>query len=96
MDGNHTLRSGKYSGKTVDWLRDNDPMYLLWVEENRPEMLKEFKAKPAAKRIEPTVVSLPSALQPNLNFYNEPPDPISLPYLKKIKEQTKTEDEWNF
>ena len=35
------LRSGKYEGKTVQWVKDNNPKYIEWVKENQPKMLKE-------------------------------------------------------
>jgi len=87
MNSNFKLRSGKYAGKTIEWLRDNDLRYLLWVEENRPEMLKEHKTEkqPTKKNIEYTKETL-SSLQPNYNFYNEGPAEISKPYLKKQQE----------
>ena len=25
---------GKYNGKTLDWVADNDPQYILWVSNN--------------------------------------------------------------
>jgi hypothetical protein len=82
MDGELILRSGKYAGKTVDWVSDNDPSYLVWVEECRPEMLKETKKKTFtpkktaeipkhSNRIEPTVDSVETAIRPNMNFDNE-------------------------
>jgi len=91
MDSNITLRSGKYAGKTVKWLEENDRGYLNWVKENRPEMLKAVKPKPAPQpKVTTTKTEIKSAIQPNKNFYNEGPDKISLPYLKK------SEDEFGF
>lgn len=89
MDGKFVMRTGKHAGKTVEWLRDNEPMYLLWVEENQPNMLKEFK--PKVKQSPPVDKNkvLPDrkedALKPNVNFYNEPPDKQSLIYINKQK-----------
>ena len=39
MDNSITLRSGKYAGKTIEWLKRNDPQYLEWVTLNQPKML---------------------------------------------------------
>ena len=89
MNGKFVLRTGKFAGKTVDWLRDNNPMYLLWVEENQPNMLKEktskiVQSKPVdKKKVLPDYVE--SAMKPNTNFYNEPPDKHSLDYINKNK-----------
>jgi hypothetical protein len=46
------LRSGKYQGYTVDEVRFSDPSYYYWIKANRPEMLRERKAKPKAQKIE--------------------------------------------
>lgn len=35
------FRSGKYQGYSVDEVRRMAPWYIRWVEENRPEMLRE-------------------------------------------------------
>lgn len=89
MDSSITLRTGKYAGKTIGWVEENDRGYLLWVKENRPEMLKEIKKqtpKPQPKIIEISEEHL-SAMKPNMNFWNEGPDKLSLPYLNKIKEE---------
>lgn len=97
MDGNFILRTGKHAGKTIEWLRDNEPMYLVWIEENRPEMLKEVKAKPVVKMNK--MESNPNTMVPNMNFWNEGPDLQSVIYKNKQKEQVKPseqEDEWNF
>lgn len=87
MDSSTILRTGKHAGKTIGWVEENDRGYLLWVKENRPEMLKAVKPKPAPQ---PKVTIITdehkSAIQPNKNFYNEGPDKISLPYLKKTEE----------
>lgn len=81
------LRSGKHTGKTIEWLQQNQPSYLAWVQENQPKMLEEVVAKPAPPRQEVSVKEIPTtAMVPNLNFYNEGPDPMSVPYLNKMKE----------
>ena len=28
------LTFGKHNGKTVEWVVDNDPSYILWIDEN--------------------------------------------------------------
>ena len=73
---NFILRSGKYVGKSLEEIKKLDLSYVRWIEENRPEMLKEHneKKKPKIlKRIEPKedFEIVPSAIQPNLNFFNE-------------------------
>mgnify|MGYP000114139611 CR=1 FL=1 len=45
MNLNHVFRSGKYAGKTVDYVYKVDRKYFNWVLENRPEMLKSHKKK---------------------------------------------------
>jgi hypothetical protein len=85
MDYDLIFRSGKYTGKTVGWVAENDSSYLVWVEECRPEMLKENKKKSFvpkkntetpkhSNRIEPTVDSVETAIKPNMNFDNERSD----------------------
>jgi len=64
------LRSGKYKGKTLEWVEEFDSNYLDWIKENRPEMLKE-KPKPKIVKEDELPDSPISALKPNLNFDNE-------------------------
>jgi hypothetical protein len=45
MDKNQVFRTGKYSGKTINYVYQNDRRYFNWVLENRPEMLKSHKKK---------------------------------------------------
>jgi hypothetical protein len=86
MNDNFILRSGKYQGKTIAWVKKTDNNYLVWVKENRPEMLKELVPKePTIRKMIPDDVKI-SAMQPNLNFWNEGPDEKSLIYLKKQKD----------
>jgi hypothetical protein len=70
MNDDFILRSGKYVGKTTQWLKRNDPQYLEWVTLNQPKMLVEFKKtiKPETElpKEEPT-----NAIKPNMNFDNE-------------------------
>lgn len=89
MDNNFKIRTGKYSGKTIGWLKDNDYRYFVWVQENRPEMLKstskevnpDDKPKKELKfRDQPF-----SSIQPNMDFWSEGPDEICKPYLEKQK-----------
>jgi len=90
MNDEFCLRSGKYTGKSIGWLKKNNPNYLGWVAENRPEMLKELKVKKIQK-VEPKMVevTIPKAIQPNLNFWNEGPSEMSKIYLDKIKNNNK-------
>lgn len=91
MDPNFTLRTGKWAGKTISWLEKNQAGYLAWVKLERPEMLKgsvvkEVKAKPISE-VKPMLDTAPvTSMVPNMNFWNEGPDLMSLPYLKKMKE----------
>ena len=39
------LRSGKYAGKDIEYVRRVAPWYINWVKTNRPEMLKERTSK---------------------------------------------------
>lgn len=45
MDKNHIFRTGKYAGKTVNYVYQTDKRYFNWILENRPEMLKSHKKK---------------------------------------------------
>jgi hypothetical protein len=89
MNENFVLRSGKHSGKTIAWVKENYPSYLSWVKENQPNMLKGSEDKPKAEvekelkfRDKPV-----TSLEPNMDFWNEGPDPMSLPYLQKMQEK---------
>lgn len=91
MEGDFKFRTGKYKNKTYDWVKDNDPSYLEWVSENRPEMLKKNEKTVKTKEI----LSEPKkAIRLNENFDNEPPSPLSIPYMlgdvEKYKEQLTT------
>lgn len=82
-DPNFIFRSGKHKDKSYLWVEENDPSYITWILENRPEMLgKKTKPKVVVTKLE----DYKSVLQPNQNFLNEGPDPLSVPYLKKIAE----------
>ena len=70
MDDSFTLRSGKYTGKTIEWLKRNDPQYLEWVTLNQPKMLVGNKPVEQPK-IETSDEESVSAIKPNLNFDNE-------------------------
>ena len=43
MNDDFVLKSGKYAGKSIGWLKSNNQNYLNWVMENQPNMLKELK-----------------------------------------------------
>ena len=60
VDLNHVFRSGKYAGKTVNYVYSVDRRYFNWVAENRPEMLKSHKGKPKpVSNKKPTYVDPP-------------------------------------
>lgn len=77
MDDKFILGSGKYAGKTLGWLKINQPSYLNWVRENQPNMLKSFKKIEPKQIIENNIV-INGRIQPNLNFDKEGPDPITI------------------
>jgi hypothetical protein len=82
MDKQLKLRSGKFAGKTIAWLEENQNDYLLWVKENRPEMLVDNNKQETVKPKPMTSDSVSNKqIRPNLNFDNEGPDYISLKYL---------------
>jgi hypothetical protein len=82
MDYEFIFEKGKHLGKTVGWVSDNDPAYLVWVEECKPELLLpnpkkrkhievDYSTNTVKKYIEPQIDKLDSALKPNLNFWEE-------------------------
>jgi len=103
------FKYGKHTGKSVAWVNDNDPSYLIWVKENAPNLLKD-KPKKVEEKCEPKKVEFRNepikTMVPNMNFWDEGPHELSLPYLKKMgllnekpKEETKQnnpDDEWGY
>lgn len=88
MDGKVVLRTGKYSGKTVEWVLENNPSYIEWVQENRPEMLKAVKPKTESTVSKNSVSDNSNkTMTPNMNFWNEGPDIRSIEYLNKNKNE---------
>jgi hypothetical protein len=86
MDSEQIIYRGKYVGKTVEWLQDNDPAYLIWAEETNPKIFEETKKKKGAinfqnleidiesKEVvyrEPEIDKPESSIKPNINFDNE-------------------------
>ncbi len=61
------FRSGKYQGKTYEWVLDNDPSYIKWVEKNVPKMLIEQPKGSTKSKINHE----PFKIKPNMNFDNE-------------------------
>jgi len=90
------LRSGKYKGKSKDWVEDNDPSYLIWVEEFRPEMLKDRKYNTTSdSEVIPNY--RPKPLTPNMNFDNEKSEYDSTKNkLNNNIDNDESEPEWNF
>jgi len=83
-DPNFVFKAGKHVGKTYAWVEEHHPTYIDWCLKDAPALLGiKPKPKPSVTPLEDKLVGL----QPNYNFYNEGPDPISLPYLKKMAEQ---------
>ena len=64
------FRTGKYAGMTVDQVRRIAPWYIQWVQENRPEMLRDRAPKKAKAIVETKIKVKSSAMKPNLNFLN--------------------------
>lgn len=65
MDLNHVFRTGKYAGKTVNYVYSVDRRYFNWVLENRPEMLRSHKKKQEVKKQynKPTYVDPPEVAE---------------------------------
>ncbi len=84
------LRTGKHTGKTIEWLQKNEPYYLAWIKENAPGMIKGANA-PAPKPVIRTEVKFRDkpieAIRPNFDFDKEGPDELSKPFLNKIQGQ---------
>jgi hypothetical protein len=88
MRSDFILRSGKYKGKSYRWVMDNNPRYVSWIKENKPEMLVD---KPKPKK-EVKVTNLKEddgkfKMPLNLNFDNEPPHEQCIPYMLDHPEQ---------
>jgi len=88
MNNQFILRSGKFSGKTIEFVQTQEPSYLNWIKENRPEMLKGSEVVP--KQVVKKEIKFRDgpikSIVPNLNFDNEGPADISKAYLKKMDE----------
>jgi len=82
VDKGFTFRTGKYAGKTYGWVEDNAPDYLIWIKENRPEMLVAKKIIPKITKEVPDF-GYDYKLPNNLNFDNEPPSEYVIEYKKK-------------
>ena len=68
------FRSGKYTGKDIEYVQRVAPWYINWVKKNRPEMLKEGVPK---KQTDDKISSAYEdsvwlrSLKPNLHFNNQ-------------------------
>ena len=69
MADTRKYKYGKYKGKSIDWVKSADPSYYRWSLD-KPNLI----SKPIE---EPKFEPKSTALQPNLNFWNEPRDPNS-------------------
>lgn len=86
MDDNTVFKKGKHTGKTLKWVKENDPDYLAFLGSLKAKAKTE-QPKPETKLLKDVVSDKPkSSMQPNMNFWNEGPDPMSIPYLEKMKE----------
>jgi len=70
--GELIFRSGKHKGKTLSWVTENDPSYIVWIEENRPEMLKSTTKEVKAETTDTEFRYKP--LKPNYDFDKQKPD----------------------
>jgi hypothetical protein len=86
MDSEKLIYKGKYTGKTVEWVQDNDPSYLVWAEECNAKIFEKPKPKKNSINFNnldvnyenkeviykiPEEDSPKSAIRPNVNFDNE-------------------------
>ena len=82
LDLSHIMRSGKYAGKTINYVYQKDRRYFNWVAENRPEMLKSHRSKSnytSVRSTKPTYVDPPDiprggafdGIKPNETFYQD-------------------------
>lgn len=95
VNDSFVFRSGEYTGKTVGLVKKLNPSYIKWVQENRPEMLKERKSfnpidKPTQKVPRKEVpddseVEPKTTLKENTNFLNEKGDYSHLEDTTKYK-----------
>ena len=102
MNPDFVFKYGKHAGKTYKWVEEHHPSYIEWALENAPNLLKPPHPKPIEKKELKFRDKPPQSMEPNYNFYNEGPDEISKPYLKKMEELKKLEeskkkdDDWGF
>lgn len=64
------FRNGKHTGKTYKFVKETNPSYICWAEENAPGLLKEPKKK-VIKETQDGEIKKWGNLSPNLNFFNE-------------------------
>jgi hypothetical protein len=88
MNKNYILTGGKHKGRTIAWIEENDMSYLNWVKQNAAGLIKGANTPPpVVKRVLEDKDVPKSAIQPNLNFFNEGPVEISKPYILNKKEK---------
>jgi hypothetical protein len=73
------FRTGKYKGKSLEYVKQSAPWYIKWVHVHRPEMLVERTPSENKKTI--IKYEKPISLTPNFNFDNELPD-----VMERVKE----------
>lgn len=39
VGASYEMTFGKYQGKTIGWIKDNDPEYILWLDDNIDTMI---------------------------------------------------------
>jgi len=88
MDKEFIIKYGKFAGKTIGWLQENNEGYLNWAIKNAPNLLKPPTPKEPPKSESKEVKGIPIhklGMYPNENFWNEGPDERCKPYLEQIK-----------
>ena len=92
IDKDFIFKGGKHDGKTYAWVMQNYPSYISWCKENAPNMLKARptpvpKQEPKTETKDLKFRDTPfTSLTPNMDFWDEGPDEMSIPYLNKMKE----------
>ena len=90
MDKKFILKYGKFAGKSIAWLEENNEAYLNWAIKNAPNLLKpptpKQQPKSDSKEVKGEHISN-NAMVPNVNFLFEGPDEKCKPYLNMVNEK---------
>ena len=77
MNEKRIFTRGKHVGKTIEWVQENEPSYLVWLEENNSKFETNMTKLPESEELKHVVKFRDkpiSAIRPNENFYNEGPE----------------------